>query len=194
MRTQTTQADVLGWSLGGMVAMTLALTDPQLVRRAVVAASTPGGVEGSRQAPAKVWEVAGKPVNDDEDFLYLFFPHTEPGRQAGKAHLNRLAERETRSAVKPESVMAQVQALNGINGEDALYAKLGDVQQPVFMANGIDDIMVHAYASYAAAEALPNGLCTIYPASGHGFLFQHHQQFARHVNEFLDGDYERVGG
>ncbi|MFC4258023.1 alpha/beta fold hydrolase [Marinobacter lacisalsi] len=181
------EVDVLGWSMGGMVALSLALEYPGLVRRVIVAGSTPGGIEGSRPAPARVWEVAGKPVNTDDDFLYLFFPDTEDGRAAGRAHLARLGQR-TEAPLPPvnvASVGAQFQAIQTFAASSEVRSRLGHIRQPVFMANGVHDIMVHAYASYAAVEALPDGLCTIYPASGHGFLFQHHQRFARDVDSFL---------
>ncbi|WP_328189644.1 alpha/beta fold hydrolase [Marinobacter sp. OP 3.4] len=187
IHTRAEQVDVLGWSMGGMVALALALEHSDLVRRIIVAGSTPGGIEGTRPAPSKVWEVAGKPVNTDEDFLYLFFPETEAGRHAGRAHLARLGHRQEAPLppVEEVTVRAQFQALQTLAGGTELRSRLGQIHQPVFMANGVHDIMVHAYASYAAVEALPDGLCTVYPASGHGFLFQHHERFARDVNHFL---------
>lgn len=91
----------------------VALRRPELVRRLVVAASGPGGVPDTPAAPDRVWEVAGKPVNDDEDFLYLFFPDTPAARAAGLASLRRLDTRLGASAatVRPEGVGAQAAAL-----------------------------------------------------------------------------------
>ena len=40
--------------------------------------------------------------------------------------------------------------------------------------------------SYLLAGLLPNARLTIYPDSAHGFLFQHHSQFAADVHAFLD--------
>ena len=187
IRSRSDEVDVLGWSMGGMVALMLALGAPDLVRRVVVAASTPGGIEGSRPAPARVWEVAGRPVNTADDFLYLFFPETPAGQQAGREHLARLGRRqeEPLPPVTEAAVRAQFQALQTLAAGDELVSRLGNIHQPVFMANGVHDIMVHAYASYAATEALPQGFCAIYPGSGHGFLFQHYRQFTRDVNTFL---------
>jgi pimeloyl-ACP methyl ester carboxylesterase len=62
--------DLLGWSMGGFVAQAVALKRPELVRRLIIAGSNPGKVPGTRPSPAKVWQVASKPANDDEDFLY----------------------------------------------------------------------------------------------------------------------------
>ena len=40
--------------------------------------------------------------------------------------------------------------------------------------------------SYLLAGLLPKGRLTIYADSAHGFLFQHHSQFATDVNAFLE--------
>ena len=66
--------DVLGWSMGDIVAQGVALTAPGLVNRPVVADSSPGGApdlprlrRASRRSPTR------EPgTNDDEDFLCLF--------------------------------------------------------------------------------------------------------------------------
>jgi pimeloyl-ACP methyl ester carboxylesterase len=55
----------------------------------------------------------------------------------------------------------------------------------VLVANGAHDVMIHAYASYAMSQRLPNGKVVLYSAAGHAFLFQHHEDFAREVLEFL---------
>ncbi|MGI8450029.1 MAG: hypothetical protein ACR2MP_23200, partial [Streptosporangiaceae bacterium] len=54
------------------------------VHRLVVAASGPGAVPGTPPSPPELMQIAGKPVNDD-DFLYMFSPHTDDGRRSGPA-------------------------------------------------------------------------------------------------------------
>jgi pimeloyl-ACP methyl ester carboxylesterase len=180
--------DILGWSMGGFVALTLALARPGLVRRVVIAGSGPGGVPNAPMAPAKVWEVAPKPVNDDEDFLYLFFPHTSQGRAEGRKHLARLNKRVDPPIppTRPESYAAMLTALKGGRGPDSTYPRLRALEQPVLFANGVHDIMVSAYNSYAAVERLPNGKLILYPAAGHAFLFQYYEAFTGDVHRFLD--------
>jgi hypothetical protein len=53
------------------------------------------------------------------------------------------------------------------------------------VANGAHDVLIHAYASYAMSQRLPNGKIILYSDAGHGFLFQHHADLAREVAEFL---------
>jgi pimeloyl-ACP methyl ester carboxylesterase len=56
---------------------------------------------------------------------------------------------------------------------------------PVFVANGDSDPMILPRYSYLLAGLLPDAEITIYADSAHGFLFQHHKQFAADVNAFL---------
>jgi pimeloyl-ACP methyl ester carboxylesterase len=92
------QIDVLGFSMGGTVALQFALDHPELLRRLVIAGSGPGYVPelpASLPVPERdrVWPVATKPVNDDADFLFLFFEPTPTSQAAGHAYLKRLRER-----------------------------------------------------------------------------------------------------
>jgi pimeloyl-ACP methyl ester carboxylesterase len=182
------QADLLGWSMGGTVTLQLCLNRPDLVRRAVVAGSSPGGVPNAPKAPDKVWQVAGKSVNDDEDFLYLFFHDTAASQAAGRAHLQRLQGRgESFSpAVTAETMKAQFTAIGAwAAGRGSALPRLGEIAQPVFVANGQADRMVPAYNSFVLAQGLPDAKLVLYPDSGHGFLFQHAAEFARDVSAFL---------
>lgn len=182
------QVDVLGWSMGGAITQQLALDRPALVRRIVLAGTGPGGVAEAPRAPEKVWQVATNPVNDDEDFLYLFFADTPTSREAGRASLQRIARRldVSHAVVKPETWQRQAGALAAWGmGKDSAYKRLGEITAPALVANGSSDVMVHAYNSYAMWLRLPDARLILYPDSGHGFLFQYADAFGRAVNEFL---------
>ena len=56
------------------------------------------------------------------------------------------------------------------------------------MANGENDVMVASSQSHALAVQIPNSKLLIYPDSGHGAIFQYHEQFVPAVLEFLDAD------
>jgi pimeloyl-ACP methyl ester carboxylesterase len=183
------EVDVLGWSMGGAVALAMALDFAQRVRRIVVAGSSPGGLSDAPPAPDKVWQVAGRPVNDDDDFLYLFFHDSASSQAAGRSHLRRLQGRaEPFSApVIAETVLVQAGAIRAWGaGVDSALARLAEIRQPVLVANGQFDRMVHPYHSYVMSQRLPQAKLVLYPDAGHGFLFQHHDAFADEAARFLD--------
>lgn len=186
------KVDVLGFSMGGTVALQLALDRPDLVRRLVIAGSGPGFVPamppGVEPAGPRVWQVATKPVNDDEDFLFLFFEDSATSRAAGKAYLDRLRQRRDafERHVDAAAWQAQLKSAQGVGTEaTTLMPRLAKIPMPVLVANGRHDIMVPTYASYAMAQALPDARLVVYPDSGHGFLFQHAEAFADDVQRFL---------
>lgn len=186
------QVDALGFSFGGPVVLQMALDHPSLVRRIVIAGSTPGFVPGDAPrngpVPEKVWQTAFKPVNDDDDFLYLFFSESEASRAAGRAYFARLEARADRfqAQVSEAGWKSQIAAAQGIaKAETTLLHRLGGIRQPVLVANGNNDIMTPTYGSYAMFQALPDARLLLYPDSGHGFLFQYPEDFAGEVQQFL---------
>ena len=71
--------------------------------------------------------------------------------------------------------------------DHALLQRLSCLQMPVFVANGDSDPMILPHYSYLLAGLIPHARVKIYPDSAHGFLFQHHAEFAADVEAFLDG-------
>ncbi len=185
------QVDVLGYSMGGTVALQFALDHPGLLRRLIVAGSGPGHVPDVPPGPPasdRVWPVATKPVNDDADFLFLFFEDTPSSQAAGRAYRDRLRKRSDAFArvVEPAAWQAQLRSAKSVGtAATSLLPKLGVITHPTLVANGREDIMVATYASFAMARAMPRARLLIYPDSGHGFLFQYPEDFADEVLRFL---------
>jgi pimeloyl-ACP methyl ester carboxylesterase len=84
------EIDLLGYSLGGMVAQDLALLRPQLVRRLVLAGTGPrGGGQLMHGWASDVARIAKASDNGPDELLWLFFEHTETSRQLGREYLAR---------------------------------------------------------------------------------------------------------
>src|SRR5260370_41656815 len=181
------QVDLLGWPMGGYVVQVATLLRPGLVRRLVVAGSGPGRVPDMPAAPERVSQITRKPVTDDEDVLYLFFPQTDEGRQAGLASLRRLDTRlsESHAAVAPAVVDAQRAAISSFG--TGVWDRLGELILPVLVANGGRDVMLdtRAFGSYAMSQRLQNAKVILYSDAGHAFLFQHADDFGHEVLNFL---------
>jgi pimeloyl-ACP methyl ester carboxylesterase len=180
--------DLFGWSMGGFVAQTVALTRPELIRRLIVAGSNPGKVPGAPVSQARVLDSPPKPAEDDEDFLRLFFPSTPAAREAGLASLRRIDTRLRASdvAVSEAGWRNQMQAISDwAAGHDDAWPRLQDLTMPVLVANGAHDVMTDAFNTYAMSTRLPNATIILYSDAGHAFLFQHPEKFGQQVLEFL---------
>ena len=182
--------DLLGWSLGGIVAQEIARCRPELVRKLVVAGSAPGGQ--IPDAPGLSEDVLGimtKTEADADDLLYLFYPATDSARAAGFDHLAKVSRRLAAGgpAVSQEAAMAQLAAIGQVSSVpfDKVRSNLEAIKQPVLYANGVHDVMISALASYVAVQHLDSAILVLYSDAGHAFLFQHARAFATEVTNFL---------
>ena len=180
---QIEQVDLLGWSLGGLVAQTVALNHRDIVRRLIVAGSSPGGIADGPQPHPRVPQVMSHASNSDDDFLFMFFPETETARAAGHDYIERLAAMPGRGpAVTEASFRNQMKAFMTWPG---VRERLSELTIPVLVANGQHDVMIPAYRSYVLAQEVLNGKLILYPDAGHAFLFQYARSFAAEVHDFL---------
>ncbi len=185
-----TQVDLLGWSLGGIVAQPVALRWPGLVRKIIVAGSSgPGVAPGTPEMDERVLSIMAKPDADAEDLLYLFYPETDHARASGLEHLGKVAKRLEAGGppVTEEAAQGQLAAVARLLAVewDQLKSQLQAISQPVLYANGIHDVMIPAIGSYKAVEQVPDSTLVLYSDAGHAFLFQHIAEFAAQVDLFL---------
>lgn len=182
------QVDLLGFSMGGMIAQVIAAEHPHLVRKLILAGTGPAGGEGITNVTrlAHLDTVRGLLTLQDPK-QFLFFTRTPTGRRAGKAFLARLKERTTdrdkRIAVR--AYLAQLAAIHRWGQQPP--ADLSAVYQPTLVANGESDRMVPTTNSVDLANRLPNADLVIYPDAGHGGIFQFHHEFVERANAFLAG-------
>ena len=181
--------DLLGFSIGSFVAQEIALIRPDLLRRVVLASSAPRGAAGMHGwAPEVIAAVGGRESNP-QGYLDVFFAPTSTSRQAGQQVAARVFGRTTNrdEPTTWQSRQAQYDAVCawGIPNH-SLLERVAAIDLPVFVANGDSDPMILPRYSYLLAGLLPDARLTIYPDSAHGFLFQHHEQFAADVHAFLE--------
>jgi pimeloyl-ACP methyl ester carboxylesterase len=180
------QVDLVGFSLGGMVAQEIVLKEPQLVRKMVLAGTGPAGGEGiSTVAGVTFYDMTRGFFTGQDAKQFLFFTRTPSGIEAGKAFLARLQERtEDRDEdISVSAFLAQLEALR-VWGSKA-PADLSVVKQPVLVVNGDDDRMVPTVNTHDLARRLPNSQLIIYPDAGHGGAFQFHADFVNSTLGFL---------
>jgi pimeloyl-ACP methyl ester carboxylesterase len=179
--------DLLGYSLGGMVAQVIVQQRPDLVRRVILAGTAPAGDEGPAATGAVIQSAiqnAGAQGKHPKHFL--FFSPTVASQAAADAFLARLDERtEDRDAsVSNETIGAQLTALAKWE-QGSSPTGLAEVNKPVLVVNGDDDTMLPTISSFHLAQLLPDAQLSIYPDAGHGGIFQYHDVFVTQALEFL---------
>jgi pimeloyl-ACP methyl ester carboxylesterase len=184
------QADLLGYSMGGMVAQQLALDTPSLVRRMILAGTGPEGGENMNMDKPELLKIFLDPeLPGLKKLTKLFFPASKTSQEAGEKFISRLASRSADCDMDSgmpimQAHMAAIAAWGNVDGQR--FAKLKRISQPCLIVNGNDDIVIPTINSYLLSQHLPDSVLLIYPDSGHGALFQYADSFARIVGEFLD--------
>ena len=182
------EVDLLGFSIGSFVAQEIALIRPDIVRKLVLAASAPRGADGMHGWAPDVIAAVGARTPNPEGYLGVFFTASDPSRKAGReAWLRMQARTEDRDAPTTWATReAQYDAVCswGIPDHAALQ-RLSAIRAPIFVATGDSDPMILPRYSYLLAGLIPRAQVKIYPDSAHGFLFQHHAEFALDVEAFL---------
>lgn len=180
--------DVLGFSLGSFVAQEIALMRPGLLRRLILASSAPQGAAGMHGWAADVIRAVGTPEISPDKVLEVFYTRSSSSRQAGKQAFQRILTRtkDRDKATTWETRQAQYDAVCawGIPNH-ALLQRVSTIELPVFVANGDSDPMILPHYSHLLAGLIPQARVKIYPDAAHGFLFQHHAEFAADVESFI---------
>ena len=188
-----TSCDVLGFSLGGMVAQQMALDRPSIIHRLMLVGTAPrGGEDIMHLEKPRLARHLGDPSLQGYAVLQrIFFAPTASSQASGAAFIERLARRteDLDPASGPAVAAAQMAAFREWeHSTEAPFADLTRIHQPTLVVNGMQDDMIPVSNSYRLAENLPNAVLLTYPDSGHGSLFQFHESFTRHAAAFLASD------
>jgi pimeloyl-ACP methyl ester carboxylesterase len=181
------KVDLLGFSLGGFVAQTVALKTPEHVHRLILTGTGPAGGTGIDKVGSVTWPLMLKGLLTFKDpKFYLFFTSTANGQLAASGYLQRLKERrqDRDKSPTPRAFLRQLKAIAAW-GKQAPQ-DLGRLRMPTLIANGDNDIMVPTVNSHELAERIPNAQLIIYQDAGHGSIFQHHADFVTKAVAFLD--------
>ncbi|MCB5186309.1 pimeloyl-ACP methyl ester esterase BioH [Methylobacillus gramineus] len=191
------EADVCGWSLGGLVSMNLALTQPQRVRRLVLVGSTPRFINtaADSQHPwvngmaAAVFEKFARQVGEDYQTTLLKFLTLQcMGACDARATIKQLrlalAERPVPSA------SALQQALNVLLDND-LRAQVASLQQETLLIHGDRDTLAPVQAANWLAQHLPAAQLRVIAGAGHAPFLSHAAQFVESLTEFLQAEQPR---
>jgi pimeloyl-ACP methyl ester carboxylesterase len=183
------EVDLLGFSIGSFVAQEIALVRPSAVRKLTLASSAPQGASGMHGWAPEVISAVGKPETSPADYLSVFFTGSDAGRAAGQQVAGRVFGARTVDRDAPtswETRLAQYDAVCAWGQPNhSLLERVSAIDKPVFVANGDNDPMILPRYSYLLAGLIPQARLKLYPDAAHGFLFQHHAEFAADVDAFL---------
>jgi pimeloyl-ACP methyl ester carboxylesterase len=178
--------DIVGFSLGGMVAQQLAFEYPNLVRRIILLGTGPRGGEGMTFTELSVDELQ----DPARLLMYAFFTPSDTSQAAGRSYLERLNLRTTDrdDPVSRQAAIAQLESIRewGAIPLENRFAMLGRIRQPTLIVHGNKDVVVMPINAFLLAEHLPNAQLIMYPDASHGAQSQHAEVFLEHARLFLN--------
>lgn len=154
----------VGYSMGGRMALHLALRRPELVRRLVLVSAT-AGIEDPAERSARVEADEAVAERAERDGLEAFVRWwlrrplfaTLPEQAAA------LGSRRSGSA----SGLASSLRLAGTGRQEPLWGRLGSLSMPVLVVAGALDEAYAARARRIAVEIGPNASVVVIPGAGH---------------------------
>lgn len=180
------QVDIFSFSLGGMIAQALVIKYPTLVRKLVLTGTGPAGGAGiDKVAGTTYYDMLRATLTGSDPKEFLFFNRDAVGKRAGKEFIRRLKERtaDRDAPIKVKAFLRQLKAIK--KWGRAAPVDLSTISQPTLIANGDNDRMVPSVLSEDLHRRISGSRLIIYPNSGHGSVFQFHDQFAPVAAEFL---------
>ncbi|WP_233804857.1 alpha/beta fold hydrolase [Paraburkholderia sp. HP33-1] len=184
-----TTVDVLGFSMGGLIAQTLAIAEPALVRRVILVGTGPRSGEAMNSLTPEAQDIFGATyANPDDLWLRVHFSPSAASQAAGRRFLQRFRLRsEGRDPEANDKVApAQLAALAKWGEPRANpFDYLRALKQPTLVVNGDHDVIIYSINSWILQQNLPNAQLIIYPDANHGSQYQYPERFVAHVREFL---------
>jgi pimeloyl-ACP methyl ester carboxylesterase len=179
--------DIFSFSLGGFIAQALVVKHPELVRKLVLTGTGPkGGKDIDKVAGVTYFDILRATLTRSDPKEFLFFNRNATGKPAARAFVNRLEERtvDRDAPIKLKALRTQLKAIKKW-GRGTPH-DLSKLTQPTLIANGDNDRMVPSTLSEDLHRRIQGSELIIYPDSGHGGIFQFHDEFAPAAIEFLD--------
>lgn len=175
------KADVIGWSMGGMIAQELTLMHPEKVDKLVIHASSCGGKQSvlpSQEVIMAAVTISSNSVERIQKILPLLFP--EIWRMQNPNYLEKLPR--TTEVIPSETLDLQTEAILNWEG---VCDKLNIITQPTLVVVGTDDFFTPSSNSLLIAEKINGSRLVQIPGGGHGVMFQYPETFNSILKTFL---------
>lgn len=183
---------IVGWSLGGLVAMHIAITQPEVVKKLVLVGATPCFVNVKGFSKRSHWHAGVAPsvfesfaenVKADYQKAMLNFLGLQcVGATDVKQLLRTL---KAQFSAQPTPTMAVLQSGLEILMQSDLRESVSEIDQPTMIIHGDKDRLVPLQAGNWLAQALPNAQLCVINGAAHAPFLSHQSKFEKELMAFL---------
>ena len=177
-------AHVVGFSMGGYVALTLALKHPGLVRSLVLAGTGAGGPQRTPR-PQHVRDAFEQALGlPPEEYARATMPYTfSPGWVEANAHrFEEIIAARQELPTSLDTIQAHADACYGFYDTGAEVERIA---APALVIHGTEDLIVPPENGRALARRLPNARLVELEGRGHNLMLEDPDTFTELVLDFL---------
>jgi pimeloyl-ACP methyl ester carboxylesterase len=183
-----TKADVLGWSMGGMIAQQLAVTNPERVNNLILYTTSCGGTN-DRPTPPEIRQIGTNASMSQEERLQKLAPLFFAPASWFEAHPDYQNYFPIQAYIQSKEEISQElhrQQLDASANWTGTCNALSSITQPTLVIVGTDDDP--APDSLTLAEGIPGSWLIRIKDAGHGLMYQHPDEFNRVLMTFLENN------
>jgi len=183
------KVDIIGFSMGGFIAQSIAVNSPHIVNKLVLAGTQSSYTEGFLAPDPIIRAESGQDNLTEKTMMKLFFYPSDTSRALGHAFWQRITERnvdgeERTTFVDVAGGQTQNRAIGAFVSDPGFFKKLKQVDMPILITNGKDDTMTPTANSWLMQQRLKNAELHIHPDSGHGHVYQIPELYAKQLDLF----------
>jgi len=180
---------LVGWSLGGLLALQLALDFPRRIKALVLVASSPRFVRADDWPDAMQAEVlqgfAGELQTDFKKTINRFLAIQALGSEHAREELRLLRERVfAHGEPEPKALASGLDILMTAD----FRARLSQLQCPTLLISGERDTLFPVAAARHTQALIADARLSVIRGAGHAPFLSHPEDFVRALQEFLDND------
>lgn len=175
---------VLGWSMGGFIAQTLALAHPAHINKLILLSTDPGGSHADLTSP-EIWSqmisTSGTAQEQARRLLSLLFPY---GIAESIYHQFGDIVAAARARLSPNLINRQAAAMDTWH-RTGVGDRTRDISNPVLIAAGTDDIVIPPSNALKLVNSISHAWLAQFTGGGHAFMAQYPIALADLINSFL---------
>lgn len=179
------KADVLGYSMGGMIAQELTLRYPDKVDDLIIYASNCGDVDQTYMPPEILLKQFSNINGTNDDIKERFVPYQFPNDWIKQYHENYTQIFESFDLPSNKTLQKQQSAIGNWSDGGGSWDRLNEIYKETLIIAGTADKIIPSINSEILKDKINGSKVEIFVGGGHALMFQFPEKLSEVINRFL---------